>query len=240
LITVDWSHTKDLTTYDGKKLRVETLKSLCDRITKLNGGESKKNVKSSLILQPLGNDVVAGESTTYLESKLSVQPATVIIEQGCPLTIAYSLILAGAEVFTISNRETEDYRKEHSIEKTDENDAKIIYYLANNGVKSQPLTLNDKIMQLHDLYHQYCRYQKARIAMQNMKKAHQRQYRGWESTHNIKSAFIFHQPLDLLPYDIAIDTLEAREKSLIKRLGETYKGLPLFEIIQKGILTMRL
>ena len=38
MIAVDWSHTKDLTTYDGKKVRVETIRQLLSRIGKATDG----------------------------------------------------------------------------------------------------------------------------------------------------------------------------------------------------------
>lgn len=251
MIAIDWSHTKNLTTYDGHKLRTETIKSLCNRIGKDGmGGESNGSIQSKGTLQPpdadLGGESIdrvqsiphvqppsakneAGESIVPVKSTGSVHPASVVIEQGCPLNLAYNLILAGANVFVISNRATEEYRKAHGIEKSDEIDVKIIYELATNGATLTPLNLDNKLIQMHDLYHQYCRYQKARVAMGNMRKAHLRHYRGWESEKAIESRRIFHQPLDLTPYDIAIDTLGAREKSLLKRLETTYKGLPLFE-----------
>ena len=59
MIAIDWSHIKELTTYDGKKIRVESRKALLKRIT-----ESTITIKSTKILQ-------------------------VIIEQGCPLSLCY-------------------------------------------------------------------------------------------------------------------------------------------------------
>ena len=209
-IAIDWSHTKDLTTYDGKKVRVENRKALLTRFKKLGDG-------------------TGGESIALVKSKRYVHPPTAIIEQGCPLSLLYDLLLIGAEVKTISNRATEDYRKEHGIAKTDEADARIIYELAENGAKLTDVTLDDKLLQMKDAYHQYCRYQKARVAMGNMKKAHQRHYGSGKSKGSIKSIVYTHPLPDLSPYDIAIDTLKAREKSLIKKVEQIAKGLPLFE-----------
>lgn len=213
MIAIDWSHTKELTTFDGKKLRTETVKQLCKRVT-----------------THCSDDGAGGESTIKVQSIGSVQPPSVIIEQGCPMSLAYKLILAGAGVFTIENKATEEYRQKHGIEKSDEADARIIYELANTGAVLAPLTLNDKMMNIHDIYHQYIKYQKARVAMQNMKKAHMRSYRGWgESKERVQSRQSLHPQPDLMPYDIAIETLGAREKTLLKRLESTIKGLPLFE-----------
>jgi len=200
MIAVDWSHTKDLTTYDGKKVRIEDKAALLKRLTK-------------------------GESKRWLESKCRAQP--LVLEQGCPLSLIYYFTKMGIPVHLIDNKATENYRKEHNLKKSDEADARIIYELATNGIKLQLIEMDNKLLQMHDLYHQYCRYQKARVAMQNMKKAHQRQYGSGES--NIHSLSIAVAQPDLLPYDIAIDTLKAREKSLLKRLELTTKSLPFFE-----------
>ena len=211
-IAIDWSHTKDLTTYDGKKVRVENRKALLARLKKLGDGD------------------MGGESKCDEQSNQHLHPPVAIIEQGCPLSLLYDLLLISVEVKTISNRATEDYRREHGIVKTDEADAKIIYELAENGAKLTDVTLDDKLLQMKDTYHQYCRFQKARVAMGNMKKAHQRHYGAGESRATVKQSIrSLHLAPDLSPYDIAIDTLKAREKSLIKKVEEIAKGLPLFE-----------
>ncbi len=172
MIAVDWSHTKELTTYDGKKVRTETRASLVKR---------------------LDNE-------------------SVVLEQGCPMPLLYQLTKAGAKVAVIDNKATEQYRKKHGIEKSDENDAKIIWELAEKGAKLSPVTMDDKIISIHDLYHQYCRYQKARVAMENMKKGHIRQFGEREYTESSELSS------DLSPYDESVGTLKLREKSLLKKL----------------------
>lgn len=203
MIAVDWSYTKDLTTFDGQKVRIETKEALLKRLEK----ESKARGKSTLIHNFL------------------------VLEQGCPMSLLFYFVRYGVEVRLISNRATEDFRKENGLEKTDEADARIIYDLASNGATLQPVSINSKLIQMHDVYHQYCRYQKARVAMHNMKKAHMRTYGdgGGDSIEDISSICTF-QPPDLSPYDIAIGTLEAREKTLLKKLEQIYKGSPLFEV----------
>ena len=187
MIAVDWSHTKELTTYDGHKLRVEDKKALLKRLAKSSGEESIANSKS----------------------RMRTHSPTVILEQGCPLSLIYDILQSGAEVKVISNRSTQDYRVEHNIEKTDENDAKIIWQLANKGAHLTPVSLSDGQVMMYSLYHQYCHYQKARVAMMNQKKAHLRQY----------------GDADMLPYDIAIDSLKAKEQGLLKQLGKLNKPL---------------
>jgi hypothetical protein len=184
MIAVDWSHRKGLTTYDGKQLRVEDTKSLITRLS---------------TVKPEPVDKVGYES----------KRTTVIIEQGCPLSLIYDILQSGAEAKVISNRATQDYRVEHNIDKSDENDAKIIWELAQKGAKITPVSLSDGQIMMYGLYHQYCRYQKARVAMMNQKKAHLRQY----------------GDADMLPYDIAIDSLKAKEQGLLKQLGKLNKPL---------------
>lgn len=202
MIAVDWSYTKDLTTFDGQKVRVETREALLKRLEK--------------------------ESNSPLKSKDRIH--FLVLEQGCPLSLLFYFVKHGVEVKTISNRATEEFRKVNKLEKSDETDARIIYGLASNGEVLQPVGVNDRLIQMQDIYHQYCRYQKARVAMQNMKKAHERTYRdgGSESITIVVSNTPLQLP-DLSPYDIAISSLETREKTLLKKLGQIYKGIPLFE-----------
>lgn len=230
MIAIDWSHTKDLTTFDGKKVRVEPVKALLKRLHH-TGGESTPREKSRITLHPPLETKAGEESISSVKSSQILHSPAVILEAGCPMTLIYRLILAGASVSLIDNKATENYRKEHSIEKTDENDARIIYELAKNGAKLTPIALDDKLLQMHDIYHQYCRYQKARVSLQNMQKAHLRHYGlgTRESTGFLQSRLRDNLVPDLLPYDIAIDTLHAREKSLLKRLEVIAKGVPMFE-----------
>lgn len=185
MIAIDWSHTKGLTIYDGKKASVIDRKALLKRLA----GESIFDFKSIKIVNPASSG--AGEESKHrLKSTrhVNLSAPTVILEQGCPLSLIYDILKTGWQVGVISNRATQDYRVEHEIEKSDETDAKIIYELANNGVKLTPMSLNDTQIQLVDLYQRYKRYQKARVSMVNMKKAYIRQFGDGESRVNFKSS----------------------------------------------------
>lgn len=247
MLTVDWSHTKGLTTYDGKKVKVETRKSLLKRLA----GESNKSFKSIGSVNPAGLGA-EGESTSSIQSNPKFNPPAplLILEQGCPLSLIYDILKTGSQVSTISNRATQDYRVEHGIEKTDENDAKLIYELANNGAKLTPVSLDDAQIQLVDLYQRYKRYQKARVAMVNMKKGYIRQFGDGESNQGFKSSVSFNpspviegeresitaiqskerfnpSPSDgTLPYDIGIDTLKAAENSCLKKIAKLAPPIP--------------
>lgn len=197
-IAVDWSHIKGLTTYDGKKVRVEDRRSLLQRLKKL--------VKDG------------GKSSSTLKSKSATYSPTIILEEGCPASLIYDLVVQGNQVRLISNRATEDYRVKHGIAKSDENDAKIIWELANTGAQLRTTSLDDNWLQLYSLYKQYCRYQKARVAMQNMKKGYLR-YFGDE-----ESGSVSYLSGDTAPYDTAIDTLKIKEDSVMAKLTPLVSG----------------
>ena len=193
MIAIDWSHTKGLATFDGKKLRIEDKKALVKRLTKkdkdgeesTNSLKSKKRVHSPSVI--LSGDEDGEESIKKIKSITCIHSPSVILEQGCPTSLIYDLLRAGSQVYLISNRATQDYRVAQSIEKTDENDAKIIWELANNGAKLKQVKLDDRVIQMHSLYHQYLRYQKARVAMQNMRKGYLRHFGDGESKIRLKS-----------------------------------------------------
>jgi hypothetical protein len=207
VIAVDWSHTKGLITYDGKKLRTEDRKALTKRL-QTHSLREKDGEESNKTVQSMG----------YIHSP------SVILEEGCPTSLIYDLLKAGSKVQVISNRAAHDYKVEHGIEKSGTNDAKIMWELANSGTKLRPVNLDDRLMHLHSLYHQYCRYQKARVAMQNMKKAYLRHFGDGESRLSLKSSGLVHPSSDVVPYDIAIDTLKAKEHSLLTKLSPLVAG----------------
>lgn len=248
IYAIDWSHKKGLAIYDGKKSAIIDRKSLLKRLA----GESIKKVKSHGRLNP-ASPGVGGESTSFIKSTPYFNPPapTIILEQGCPLSLIYDIIKAGCQVSLISNRATQDYRVEHGIEKSDENDALIIYELANNGAKLTPVSPDDTQIQLINLYQRYKRYQKARVAMVNMRKAYIRQFGGGESTKELES-FMTVNPSpategerkstryvksklsinlspsdDILPYDISIATLKAAESSCLKNIIKLSPLIPL-------------
>jgi len=142
-------------------------------------------------------------------------------------------------VNVISNHAAQDYRVEHGIQKSDKNDAKIIYELASNGAKLTSISLDDKELQLLELYQRYKRYQKARVSIMNMRKAYIRQFGGGESSRTFESIGAINpspnlegegesslsvqsesklNPSPSLPYDIGIDTLKAAENSCLKKI----------------------
>jgi len=235
MLAIDWSHTKNLTVYDGKKVSVIDRRSLL----KWLAGESSLGVKSKVKFKPASRGV-GDESMMAVKSRLCLQSSTptIVLEQGCPISLIYDILKTGYQVSTISNRATQDYRVEHNIEKTDENDARIIYELANNGAKLETVNFDDEFIQLHSLYNQYCRYQKARVAMQNMRKGYLRHFGDGESMISVKSINDLHPSSDVVPYDMAIDTFKAKEHSLLQKLiplvagGESSKAVQSMQYLQ--------
>lgn len=238
MLAIDWSHTKGLVTFDGKKLRIEDKKSLVKRLNKKNkdGEESSAKIKSIISFHSpssvLSKDKDGEESIKDIKSTIPFHSPPIILEEGCPTSLIYDLLRAGSQVYLISNRATQDFRVAHGIEKTDENDARIIWELANNGAKLKEVSLNDRLVQMHSLYHQYLRYQKARVAMQNMKKAYLRHFGDGESTFRVKSTGPFQPSPDA--FDIAIDTLKTKERSLLAKLIPLVAGGESIEAIKSN------
>ena len=226
MIAVDWSHNKGLTIYDGKKLSVIDKKAFLKTLAGA-GGKSRLRVQS--------------------RENVNLPAPLVILEQGCPLSLIYDILKTGCEVDVINNRASQDYRVKHGVEKTDENDAKIIYELANNGAKLFPINLDDAQMQLINLYQQYKKYQKARVALMNMRKAYIRQFWDGESITAVKSrkrvkpSQILEgegesslsvqseqklNPSPSLPYDIGIASLKTTESSCLKKIVKLAPPVP--------------
>ena len=250
MIAIDWSHTKGLSIYDGKKVSVLDRKALLKRLA----GESIHTIKSTSLFHPASPGAGGGESIGRVEStaQLNPHPAPfVVIEQGCPLSLIYDILKTDSQVSVISNRATQDYRVEHGIEKTDENDARIIYELSNNGAKLTPVGLDDTQIQLVELYQRYKRYQKARVATMNMKKGYIRQFgedgesrvrvksnravnpspakeEDAESNSKVqsKSALQASSSDGVLPYDIAIEALKSPEKDCLKKIIKLSPPIP--------------
>lgn len=241
-IAVDWSHIKGLTIYNGKKVSVVDRKGLLKKLA----GESIISVESKKFLNPASKGA-GEESKMLIKSKHWFNPSAplIILERECPLSLIYDILKVGCQVSTLLNFEVKSYREGKGIQKTDENDAIAIYELAQAKPNLLfPVSLDDAQIQLIDFYQRYKRYQKARVAMVNMKKAYIRQFGDGvkssravpstvpinnpspategegKSTLRVKSTAAFNPSLsdETLPYDIGIDTLKATENSCLKKL----------------------
>ena len=76
------------------------------------------------------------------------------------------------------------------------------------------------------------------VAMQNMKRGYLRHFGGGESKRIIKSMISLHPSYDTVPYGIVIDTLKAKECSLLQKLillvagGESTRMLKSMHTVQ--------
>lgn len=136
---------------------------------------------------------------------------SVILEDGCPVSLILDIANEGNPVLLISNKATKRYRAEHGIPKSDEVDAKIIWELANSGAQLTQVSLDDDRLELRFLYRQFLRYQKTRIAVGNTQKNYSRYYRAKEPASGNGS------PDDITPYDTAKKALERAEDAIMKR-----------------------
>ena len=191
-IAVRWSYTKGLTTYDGRKVRVEDKRSFLQRLQKL-----RKTTE---------------ECDPARESKSATRLPTVIIEEGCPASLIYDLVVQGNQVLLISNSAAADYRAKRGIAKNREGDAKIIWRLATYGANLRMPRIDDDWLQLRSLYLKYWNYQKARVKIQNMRTAYLR-YFGYEGPGS-GSRLSGETP----PYDIVLDILKTEEDSAMAKL----------------------
>lgn len=235
MIAIDWSHNKGLTIYNGKKASVIDRKAFLKKLA----GESNIAIKSRHSFNPASQGA-GSESICSLKSieKVKLSAPLVILEQGCPLSLIYDVLKTDCQVKVISNRATQDYRIEHSIEKSDEADAKIIYELANNGAKLTPISLEDSQIELIDFYQRYKRYQKVRVAMQNMKKAYIRQFGdGRESRRMLKSKSKVNLP-SLADRDDGESTLNVKSSIGLNPASPAIKGKEESKALVKSIISL--
>jgi hypothetical protein len=136
---------------------------------------------------------------------------SVILEDGCPVSLILDIANEGNPVLLISNKATKRYRAEHGIPKSDEVDATIIWKLANSGEKLTRAKPDPERLELRFLYRQFLRYQKTRIAVGNTQKNYSRYY----GTKELASCN--PSPDDTTPYDSAKDALKRAEYALMKK-----------------------
>lgn len=127
----------------------------------------------------------------------------VAIEQGCPLSIAYELARKGT-LYYIPTQAVAHYREEQGLEKSDLEDARVIWTLAQrDGL--QPVRLTSQQLRLVYLFHQYLYHLHGRIALNNLYKGAKRHF-GDELVG------------DLLLFPFASGQMEEREEGLKKEI----------------------
>jgi hypothetical protein len=165
LIAIDWSTSKQLTTFDGKVTRKEPLNTFINRI-------------------------------------LDIKPIKIVLEESCPLVILHQLLIHKMPTYFIDIYTTQRYRDECKIRKTDSNDAQIIWHESQKDNHLRKVKLTNTDIQLYGMYNRYCRLQKARVALDNMRTSHLKHF----------------GIVELEAYDKAITILHDKEKDMIKKI----------------------
>lgn len=150
--------------------------------------------------------VYDGEKSQVLDKTQLIEVAKgqeVAIEQGCPLSIAYELARK-ATLYYVPAQAVAQYREENGIEKSDLEDARVIWTLAQqDGL--QPVTLTSQQLRLIYLYHEYLYHLQGRIALNNI-------YKGAKRHFGDKLAE------DLILFPFASGQMEEREEGLKKEI----------------------
>lgn len=108
IYAIDWATKKDLTVYDGKKVKSisNTIEEFDKFIDKLGGSATNIVTKSSISKQP---------------------PSILLFEEGGADMQKLKAYRAGHKVLTIPGKKIRDYRVSLGEEKSDEKDAELIY-----------------------------------------------------------------------------------------------------------------
>lgn len=240
MIAIDWSHTKELYTYDGKKLRKESRQKLLKR---LRGGEEESGIpiqstisfnSSPLQFEERAADGM-GESIISLQSSGKVKPTLksdeesigkiqsrtalnssdnlIVLETGCPLSFIYNLCRIGYNVQLIKGQDVKEYRESKGLEKSDEVDAKCIYELAREkpNLLSKPISPTSKEIQIIGDYRRFYKLQKARVILGNQKDAFYKYFGSGDRTMSM---------------EIALQELEAGEHAYLEKVKKYIPKIP--------------
>lgn len=107
--------------------------------------------------------------------ELAKQEDSAVIEHGAPYLYLYRLFKA-VKTYTIPSEKVTAEREMLDVEKTDLTDAKIIYNLAARADGIRELSLNDKVIRLTYLYHQYLYAVKGLVATGNLMRSMRRHF----------------------------------------------------------------
>lgn len=130
----------------------------------------------------------------------------VAIEAGAPLTFLYRLVRAVPTVI-VSPFEVAEERERQGLEKSDLNDAQVIWSLGQRDGR-KPLALADDRLRLLRLYHEYDYALKAKVAQGNLLKAMKRHFGDAETS----TAFLFSCHLEDL--ERRVEVLQAELERL--------------------------
>jgi len=127
----------------------------------------------------------------------------VVIESGAPLSLCWN-IFRRTKLYYILPSKTKEYRVSHTIEKSDEADAEVIWNLAQDKANLIEASINQRNIRLAMLYHIYLTYQKSRIVLENQLRAAKRYYGEYAG--------------QLFGMELALDQLEPKEDGLLREI----------------------
>jgi len=153
IYAIDWATKKDLTVYDGKKVKgiANTLDEFDKFLEKI--GESAKILLtkgSKTHLPPSKENKLGGSASRNLtkSSIVHMPPSILLFEEGGADMQKLKAYRAGHKVLTIPGKKIKDYRVSLGEEKSDEKDAELIYkYYKKEGgsaIKSLTKSSNSK------------------------------------------------------------------------------------------------
>lgn len=127
----------------------------------------------------------------------------VVIESGAPISLCWN-IFRKTKLYYILPIKTKKYRELHSIEKSDENDAKVIWELAQDKSNLIEASINQRQIRLAMLYHMYLTYQKAQYKLENQIRAAKQYYGDYAE--------------QLFGMELALEQLAPKHNGLLKEI----------------------
>jgi len=148
IYAIDWATKKDLTVYDGKKVKsiANTLDEFDKFLDMIGGGAIGVETKSSTkVMPPSKENKPGGERNRLLDRKsnsLNAFPSILLFEEGGADMQKLKAYRAGHKVLTIPGKKIRDYRVSLNEEKSDEKDAELIYkyFIKEGGGARENLT----------------------------------------------------------------------------------------------------
>lgn len=135
----------------------------------------------------------------------------VVIESGAPLSLCWN-IFRRTKLYYVLPSKTKEYRDSHSIEKSDEADARVIWELGQERSNLIEATINQRTIRLAMYYHMYLTYQKSRILLENQLRAAKRYYGEHVG--------------QLFGMELALDQLKPKEEGLLKEIDFVAPKVP--------------
>lgn len=135
----------------------------------------------------------------------------VVIEAGAPISLCWN-IFRKTKLYYVLPVKTKEYRETHSIEKSDEADARVIWQLAQDKANLIEASINQRAIRLAMLYHMYLTYQKAQYNLENQIRAAKQYYGEYAG--------------QLFGMELAVDQLAPKHEGLLREIDLIAPKLP--------------